>query len=285
MAGCMVLLTILNYLWQENEAKGANIGAMVFLFGFATFSAIGWQGTAGLYQVEVVPLRIRGPANALNNDVASIPPIAFYNIGYRTNIIFAVTNAGVIPFIYFLYQETVYRSLEEVDVLFYLASQTPNPWLSVVKIAREEPLWVGRKATSLLTTKRPSCHQRHVQFWMVGLSLQLRTRIISSPSLNTLPAPTRQAISTPSDNNPSQSGSEKKLVREKKGRQTKDILGDKKKRNRSWNGAESGTLEYSEPEWWSSAVAPKLLSAIKTDERISEDGGSGAGVAAASWDY
>jgi hypothetical protein len=66
MCLCMVLLTVLLFLWQVHGVQGTNIAATVFLFGFSTFFAIGWQGMAWLYQVEVVPLRIRGPANALS---------------------------------------------------------------------------------------------------------------------------------------------------------------------------------------------------------------------------
>ena len=66
MSGCMVLLTIMTYLWQVHDIAGSNIAAAVFLFAFNTFFAIGWQGMAWLYQVEIVPLRVRGPANALS---------------------------------------------------------------------------------------------------------------------------------------------------------------------------------------------------------------------------
>ncbi|ORY08357.1 and other transporter-domain-containing protein [Clohesyomyces aquaticus] len=153
MSLCMVLLTVLGYLFQERAAKGTNIAAAVFLFAFSTFFAIGWQGMAWLYQVEVVPLRIRGPANALSTSgnwlfnfiVVFITPISFHTIHYRTYIIFALTNLAIVPLVYFLYPETAYRSLEEVDMLFHIASQTPNPWLGVVKIAAKEPLWYGRK--------------------------------------------------------------------------------------------------------------------------------------------
>lgn len=66
MCLCMVLLAILGYLWEDHAVHGTNIAQTVFLFGFLFFFAIGWQGMAWLYQVEVVPLRIRGPANALS---------------------------------------------------------------------------------------------------------------------------------------------------------------------------------------------------------------------------
>jgi hypothetical protein len=69
MSGCMVILTITQYLWSNHSNHAARIVSTVFLFGFSIFFAIGWQGMAWLYQVEIVPLRIRGPANALSTKV------------------------------------------------------------------------------------------------------------------------------------------------------------------------------------------------------------------------
>jgi hypothetical protein len=78
--------------------------------------------------------------------IVFITPIAFTNIGYRTWIIFAATNFAIIPLVYFFYPETAFRSLEEVDVIFALADEEPgNPWLNVVKISQNEPLWFGKR--------------------------------------------------------------------------------------------------------------------------------------------
>jgi hypothetical protein len=66
MSGCMVLLTATQYLWTIRGNDAARIASTVFLFIFMMFFAIGWQGMAWLYQVEIVPLGIRGPANALS---------------------------------------------------------------------------------------------------------------------------------------------------------------------------------------------------------------------------
>lgn len=66
MSGCMILITITQYLWQIHEINAGRVASTVFLFAFSIFFAIGWQGMAWLYQVEIVPLRIRGPANALS---------------------------------------------------------------------------------------------------------------------------------------------------------------------------------------------------------------------------
>ena len=62
----------------------ANIAVIVFLFVFNTFFAIGWLGMTWLYPSEIVPLRIRAPANALSTSanwifnlcVSSPPPCA-----------------------------------------------------------------------------------------------------------------------------------------------------------------------------------------------------------------
>ena len=76
----------------------AGIAGAVFLFVFNTFFAIGWLGMTWLYPAEIVPLRIRAPANAVSTSanwafnflVVMITPISFGSIGYKTYIVFAV---------------------------------------------------------------------------------------------------------------------------------------------------------------------------------------------------
>lgn len=87
MCASMAILAGMAY----KDTRPSQIAATVFIFVFVTFFAIGWQGMAWLYQVEIVPLKIRAPANAistagnwlLNFTVVLITPIAFNNIGYR----------------------------------------------------------------------------------------------------------------------------------------------------------------------------------------------------------
>ncbi|KAK4554114.1 hypothetical protein LTR86_008955 [Recurvomyces mirabilis] len=169
MAVSMALICIMQYL----DLRSSNIAGTVFVFAYCTFFAIGWQGMAWLYQVEIIPLRIRGSANALstaanwliNFVVVLIAPIAFHNIGYRTYIIFACTNFVAVPVIYFLYPETGYRSLEEIDVIFHAASMGPNPWLNVRKIADNEPLWYGRgDMEEPFLYEDTEWHKKHVRF-------------------------------------------------------------------------------------------------------------------------
>lgn len=82
----------------------AGIAQTVFLFVFNTFFAVGWLGMTWLYPAEIVPLKIRAPANALSTSsnwiwnfmVVMITPVAFTNIGYKTYVIFAVMYASAI---------------------------------------------------------------------------------------------------------------------------------------------------------------------------------------------
>ncbi|PVH93193.1 general substrate transporter, partial [Periconia macrospinosa] len=168
MSLCMVLLAILLYLYQTHGVHGTQTAGTVFLFGFSTFFGIGWQGMAWLYPVEIVPLRIRGPANALSTSGNSLFnflvvftfPIAIFSLGWRTYIIFSCTNAAIVPLVYYFYPETACRSLEEVDMLFHLADDAPgNPWLNVVRISKEQPLWYGKNGEVPFEYEKSEWHQ------------------------------------------------------------------------------------------------------------------------------
>jgi sugar porter (SP) family MFS transporter len=106
-AATMAILAGVN----SRQETGYQIAGIVFLFVFNTFFAIGWLGMTWLYPAEIVPLRIRAPANALSTSanwifnflVVMITPVAFNNIGYQTYIIFAVINAFMVPCVYFFY--------------------------------------------------------------------------------------------------------------------------------------------------------------------------------------
>jgi hypothetical protein len=66
--------------------------------------------------------------------------------------------------VYYLFPETGFRSLEEVDVIFHAASQLPRPWLNVVKIAANEPLWYGRDGEESFNYEDSEWHHKHVRF-------------------------------------------------------------------------------------------------------------------------
>ncbi|KAI1437520.1 general substrate transporter [Xylaria sp. CBS 124048] len=165
----------------DNPPKGASIAVIALLFIFNTFFAIGWLGMTWLYPAEIVPLKIRAPANALSTSanwifnflVVIITPIAFNNIGYKTYIIFAVINAFMVPSVYFFYPETAYRSLEEMDTIFHKV-EGAGGYLSVVRVAREEPRRYGRNGELLIAYEQTEEHKSHLPH------VQMRERVSNS---------------------------------------------------------------------------------------------------------
>lgn len=138
--------------------KGAQIAVVVLLFVFNSFFAVGWLGMTWLYPAEIVPLRIRAPANALSTSanwifnflVVMITPVAFNSIGYQTYIIFAVINAFMVPSVYFFYPETAYRSLEEMDGIFHKLAPGWKGVLQAVHQAEIEPRRYGKNGELLV---------------------------------------------------------------------------------------------------------------------------------------
>jgi len=159
MSGSMAILAGMNYMSSVNLGGSApGIISALFLFVFNTFFAVGWLGMTWLYPAEIVPLKIRAPANGLSTSanwafnfmVVMITPVSFSSIGYKTYIIFAVINAFIFPVVYFFYPETAYRSLEEIDNIFRKTKGGLAGWFEVVKIAREEPLRYGKNGELLI---------------------------------------------------------------------------------------------------------------------------------------
>ncbi|KAK9777836.1 putative General substrate transporter [Seiridium cardinale] len=164
-ASTMAILAGVN---SQPDNPSCQIAAIVFLFVFNTFFAIGWLGMTWLYPAEIVPLRIRAPANALSTSgnwifnflVVMITPVAFNTISYNTYTIFAVINAFMVPCVYFFYPETAYRSLEEMDAIFHKAPGAKG-WFSVVKVAREEPRRYGKNGELLIEYEKTEEHKAH----------------------------------------------------------------------------------------------------------------------------
>lgn len=167
MIGSMAILAIMNHL-SENHVGGSKPGVVsaVFLFVFNSFFAIGWLGIPWLYPAEVVPLKIRAPANGLSTSanwifnfmVVMITPVSFNSIGYKTYVIFAVINAFMLPVIYFFYPETAYRSLEEIDTIFIKTKS----WFSAVSVARHQPLRYGKNGELLIDYENTEEHIHRV---------------------------------------------------------------------------------------------------------------------------
>lgn len=69
MSLSMVVLAITTSFTKGDTQQvqtGPGYVAVVFLFIFNTFFAIGWLGMTWLYPSEIVPLRIRAPSSALS---------------------------------------------------------------------------------------------------------------------------------------------------------------------------------------------------------------------------
>ncbi|KAI0129745.1 general substrate transporter [Xylariales sp. AK1849] len=164
-AATMAILAGVN----SQDATGFKVVAIVFLFVFNSFFAVGWLGMTWLYPAEIVPLRIRAPANALSTSanwifnflVVMITPVAFQTITYQTYIIFAVINAFMVPSVYFFYPETAYRSLEEMDSIFHRAGPGWKGFFTVVQAAKDEPRRYGKNGELLIEYADMGEHRKH----------------------------------------------------------------------------------------------------------------------------
>lgn len=83
-----------------------------------------------VYQAEInsLAMRTRGAAAATATNwlfgfvCTQFTPTAIKNIGYRFYIIFAALNLLFLPVVYFLYPETMQRTLEDLDWYFDIDS-------------------------------------------------------------------------------------------------------------------------------------------------------------------
>ncbi|KAH6970887.1 general substrate transporter [Ilyonectria sp. MPI-CAGE-AT-0026] len=110
----------------SDGGTAAGIVAIVMLFLFNFFFAVGLLAIPWLLPAEYAPLAIRTRAAALATAsnwiftflVVEITPVSIDSIGWKTYVYFGVFNFCFIPMIYFLYPETRFLSLEQIDKLF-----------------------------------------------------------------------------------------------------------------------------------------------------------------------
>ncbi|KAI2615072.1 general substrate transporter [Hypoxylon sp. NC1633] len=134
MSCCMIALAVATSFPTSNH--GAQVAAGCFIYLYNMFVPIGFLGANFLYCAEIAPLRLRmamssiSTANhwAWNFLVAMVTPIAIYSIGWQYYIVFATVAACVPVSVYFLYPETMGRSLEDLDLMF---KQSPSAWGTV----------------------------------------------------------------------------------------------------------------------------------------------------------
>ncbi|KAL5351307.1 hypothetical protein ACLOAV_003161 [Pseudogymnoascus australis] len=109
-----------------NGSKPSGIVAIVMLFLFNFFFAVGLLAIPWLLPAEYAPLAIRTKSAALATAsnwiftflVVMITPVSIERIQWRTYIYFAALNLLFIPIIWFFYPETRNLSLEQIDLLF-----------------------------------------------------------------------------------------------------------------------------------------------------------------------
>jgi len=165
-AACMYVLAGVNSPW-DSQTKAEAVVAVVCLFLFNTFFAVGWLGMTWLYPAEVTPLSIRAPATAIattanwifNFMVVMITPPAFTNITWRTYLLFAVINTFMVPCVYLFFPETTGRSLEEMDEIFQEARGVRGA-LDVVRIAHERPHRWGKNGELLIAYDETNTAER-----------------------------------------------------------------------------------------------------------------------------
>jgi MFS family permease len=107
-------------------SKACGVAAIVMLFLFNFFFAVGLLAIPWLLPAEYAPLAIRTKSAALATAsnwiftflVVEITPISINSIQWKTYIYFAAFNALFLPLIWFFYPETRNLSLEQIDLLF-----------------------------------------------------------------------------------------------------------------------------------------------------------------------
>ena len=110
----------------SNGGFGCGVVAIVMLFLFNFFFAIGMLAIPWLLPAEYAPLAIRSKAAALATAsnwiftflVVEITPVSISSIGWHTYVYFAIFNAAFLPLIWLFYPEVRNLSLEQVDLLF-----------------------------------------------------------------------------------------------------------------------------------------------------------------------
>ncbi|KAJ5995556.1 hypothetical protein N7481_002533 [Penicillium waksmanii] len=129
----------------SNLGNAAASRAAVFFYFMADYTlTIGMFIIPFMYGAEIAPLDIRHQVTAMgamsswlfNFMVAEVSPIAFSNIKWKYNIVYAVTSAVGVVVIFLFYPETRGRSLEEIDQIFIQSKSIFDP----VRVAKKLPM-------------------------------------------------------------------------------------------------------------------------------------------------
>ncbi|KAL2222604.1 putative MFS sugar transporter [Thermoascus aurantiacus ATCC 26904] len=118
----------LNSQNPDGRRIGYSIGGLFFIFSVSIVFSLSFGPCSWVYMAEVMPMQIRGKGNAFATGIgnwavgtlwAQVSPIALGRIKWKFYFVFVAWNLCVaLPVIYFLFQETKQKSLEEIDLLF-----------------------------------------------------------------------------------------------------------------------------------------------------------------------
>lgn len=146
-AGCMVVAQAAVAGLSSDLTSKSSGRAAIFFYFFAMYTLpIGLFTIPFMYGAEIAPLGIRHKVTAMgaatswffNFMVAEVTPVAFTNIKWRYNIVYAVTSAAGVVVIFLFYPETRGRSLEEIDEIFLASKSIFDP----VRVARKLPIGI-----------------------------------------------------------------------------------------------------------------------------------------------
>jgi len=133
--GLMICMACLAGTTSNPHNKAALSASVAFLFLFNLIFPIGLLGLTFLYATEVAPLHVRAAISGIGVAVnwlfsfivTEVTPIGFDTITYRYYIVYAATNAFIIPVVYFCFPETNGRTLEEMDIIFAQSKTILDP--------------------------------------------------------------------------------------------------------------------------------------------------------------
>lgn len=144
MASMVVTQAAVSGLTSDLSNVAAGKAAVFFYFFTEYILPVGMFMTPFMYSSEIAPLGIRHIVAAtcaasswlFNFMVAEVTPVAFANIKWKYNIVYAATSAAGCIVIYLFYPETGGRTLEEIDEIFLRSNSIFDP----VRVARELPV-------------------------------------------------------------------------------------------------------------------------------------------------
>ncbi|KAH3663516.1 hypothetical protein OGAPHI_004917 [Ogataea philodendri] len=118
----MMMITILLRI----GGKKCSAGSVAFFFTYMAFFGAAMNCVPWVYGAEILPLQLRAKGTAISTStnwisnfvIAMITPIITENLGWKTYIIFTMTNAAAAVTIFLFCPETTRRTLEDIESIF-----------------------------------------------------------------------------------------------------------------------------------------------------------------------